>query len=125
MISERREIEFLTFHSYEKFEVSLGVMAVLDAVREANRLFTAGAPWKSPDRDRVDALVYLALETARVAALLLQPVIPEAAGNLLARLGVDATNVRAAAAREPTAMAGTKVTHAGPVIFPKVVVKPS
>ena len=60
---------------------------------EANRYFSAQQPWvlrkseSEADRARFRAVLYTTCEAVRIAALLVQPVMPESAGKLLDLLG--------------------------------------
>ena len=71
----------------------LGLEAIWQMLGAANRYFSAQAPWKlakstaATDRARFDAVLYTTLEVVRIAALLVQPVMPESAGKLLDQLG--------------------------------------
>jgi methionyl-tRNA synthetase len=49
-------------------------------------MFTALTPWASPDSTKA---VYYAYHSLRISAILLQPVIPSKASELLDRLGVE------------------------------------
>ena len=59
----------------------------------ANRYFSAQEPWvlrkseAAADQDRFRTVLYVTLEVVRVAALLVQPVMPSAAAQLLDLLG--------------------------------------
>ena len=60
--------------------------------REANRYFANAEPWKLAKSDpaRMGLVLYVTIETLRIAAILLQPVMPGAMGALLDLLGVAA-----------------------------------
>ncbi len=84
----------------------------------ANRYFSAQEPWvlrkseAAADQDRFRTVLYVTLEVVRVAALLVQPVMPSAAAQLLDLLGQpesqrDFTALRGAdRAGHPAARAG-------------------
>src|SRR6202011_1759482 len=65
--------------------------AVFDVVAKANRYFANSEPWKLAKSDpaRMRLVLFTTIETLRIAAILLQPVLPEAMGKLLDLLGVD------------------------------------
>jgi methionyl-tRNA synthetase len=65
-----------------------GIWAV---VAEANRYFTAEAPWglKKTDPERMETVLYVTAEILRQVAILAQPFIPEGAGKLLDLLNVQ------------------------------------
>lgn len=61
----------------------------------ANRYFTKQEPWvlrksaEAADQERFRTVLYVTLEVVRVAALLVQPVMPDSAAKLLDLLGQD------------------------------------
>jgi methionyl-tRNA synthetase len=71
----------------------LALEAVWLVLGAANRYFSAQEPWvlrksEAPsDQQRFGAVLYTTLEVVRVAALLIQPVMPDSAGKLLDLLG--------------------------------------
>lgn len=75
---------------------------VMEAVSEANRYFAAEEPWslKKENPARMGTVLYVTAELVRQAAILLQPVIPSGAGQLLDLLKVD-SNKRDFAALGP------------------------
>ncbi|SAM05230.1 hypothetical protein [Absidia glauca] len=76
---------------FEDREFNKGFTAIMDTLTEANKHFTDNEPWKLKDqdqKDRRDTVLYYALETCRVAGILLQPVMPTKMDELLSRLGV-------------------------------------
>lgn len=74
----------------------LGLEAIWLMLGAANRYFSAHEPWKlakseaAADHARFGTILYTTLEVVRIAALLVQPVMPESAGKLLDLLGQDA-----------------------------------
>jgi methionyl-tRNA synthetase len=79
---------------------------------EANRYFSAQQPWvlrkseSEADQARFRAVLYTTCEAVRIAALLVQPVMPESAGMLLDLLG-QAQDQRAFAAIGTRLVPGT------------------
>jgi methionyl-tRNA synthetase len=61
-------------------------------VAEANRAFAAAEPWalRKTDPERFGTVLWTTAEVLRQVAILLQPVVPEAAGKLLDQLAVPA-----------------------------------
>jgi len=59
-------------------------------VRAANRYFDSMEPWKlkKSDPDRMGDVLAVSLETLRCIAIAYQPFMPDAAGRMLALLGV-------------------------------------
>ena len=76
----------------ESFLIHLYVGAVFDVVAEANRYFANAEPWKLAKSDpaRMRLVLYVTIETLRIAAILLQPVMPASMGKLLDLLAVPA-----------------------------------
>jgi methionyl-tRNA synthetase len=91
----------------ENFLIHLYVGAVFDVVSEANRYFANAEPWKLAKTDpaRMRLVLYVTIEILRIAAILLQPVMPASMGKLLDLL-VVAPDARAFAALEAGAAAG-------------------
>jgi methionyl-tRNA synthetase len=92
----------------------------------ANRYFSAQEPWvlrkseAAADQERFGTVLYTTLEVVRVAALLIQPVMPESAAKLLDLLRQPAES------REFTAIA-TRLAAGTPLptpegVFPRYVV---
>ena len=91
----------------ESFLIHLYVGAVFDAVAEANRYFANAEPWKlnKTDPARMRLVLYVTIETLRVAAILLQPIMPGSMGKLLDLLSVPPA-ARSFAALETREAAG-------------------
>jgi methionyl-tRNA synthetase len=79
-----------------EFEVQamhLALEAIWRMLGAANRYFSAQQPWvlrkseSEADQARFATVLYTACEVVRIAALLIQPVMPESAGKLLDLLG--------------------------------------
>jgi methionyl-tRNA synthetase len=72
------------------FALNLYIGAVFEVVSETNRYFANAEPWKlvksDPARGRL--VLYVTIETLRIAAILLQPAMPQSMGALLDLLGV-------------------------------------
>jgi methionyl-tRNA synthetase len=94
----------------------------------ANRYFSAQEPWvlrKSDtpeDQDRFRTVLYTTLEAVRIAALLVQPVMPDSAAKLLDLLGQPADQRDFAAIATRLAPGTPLPTPVG--VFPRYVVDP-
>ncbi|KAF9974641.1 methionyl-tRNA synthetase [Actinomortierella ambigua] len=82
-----------TYNSYMKqCQVSRASAAVFDALAEANALFSQFEPWKlvkqQGEEAKVNEILWFSQETVRMAALLLQPIMPTKAAEILDRLGI-------------------------------------
>ena len=71
-------------------EVHNYLAAVMDAVSEANRYFASEEPWalKKENPERMGTVLFVTAELVRQAAILLQPVIPAGAAQLLDLLDI-------------------------------------
>ena len=79
---------------FEEMEFAAGVEDVMVNVRYLNRYFDESRPWelkKQGKKAELDVVLYICLEGCRMAALLLQPIIPQGAGRMLDQLGVPRT----------------------------------
>jgi methionyl-tRNA synthetase len=76
----------------EDLAPSQALAAVWDVVAEANRFLVERAPWSlagdPAKRDELAAVLYAAAETLRVVAVLVFPIMPEAAPKLWLQLGI-------------------------------------
>ncbi|WP_406814336.1 methionine--tRNA ligase [Mycobacterium sp. M23085] len=79
--------------SFDSQAMHLALEAIWLMLGEANKYFSAQQPWvlrkseSEADQDRFRTVLYVTCETVRIAALLIQPVMPESAGKLLDLLG--------------------------------------
>jgi methionyl-tRNA synthetase len=74
----------------QSFALHLYIGAVFEVVSEANRYFANAEPWKLAKSDpaRMELVLYVTIETLRIAAILLQPAMPASMGGLLDLLSV-------------------------------------
>jgi methionyl-tRNA synthetase len=74
----------------QSFGLHLYIGAVFETVAEANRYFANAEPWKLAKSDpaRMGLVLYVTIETLRIAAILLQPAMPGSMGALLDLLAV-------------------------------------
>ncbi|KAF8923062.1 tRNA synthetases class I (M)-domain-containing protein [Dissophora ornata] len=74
------------------YRTTHAIQAIFDMLAEANTNFSHAEPWnlvKNPDnKDRLDTVIWHALESVRMAALLLQPVMPQKAPEILDLLDI-------------------------------------
>lgn len=79
--------------SFESQAMHLALEAIWLMLGEANKYFSAQQPWvlrkseSEADQARFRTVLYVTCEAVRIAALLVQPVMPESAGKLLDLLG--------------------------------------
>ncbi len=103
-----------------------GLTAVWDVVGRANRYLVEKEPWqlaKDPGkREELASVLYAAAETLRILALLISPIMPEAAGRLWEQLGIGeslASQRLPGAVRWGELAPGTK-TAKGDSLFPRL-----
>jgi methionyl-tRNA synthetase len=79
----RRHMQSFALHHY--------IGAVFEVVSEANRYFANAEPWRLAKSDpaRMGLVLYVTIETLRIAAILLQPAMPASMGGLLDLLSVS------------------------------------
>ena len=114
------------------FRFHQGLQAVWELVGIANKYIVNNAPWvlaKEPDQaGRLDTVLYNLLETLRLLALVLRPVMPGAAAKMAAALGYDeddpAVTLLAEGGRWGLATAGCRLS-AIPALFPRLEVAKS
>ncbi len=74
---------------YDATAMHLALEAIWSVLGAANKYFSAQEPWvlRKTDEQRFRTVLYTTLEVVRIAALLSQPVMPDASGKLLDLLG--------------------------------------
>ena len=95
------ELKNACVEAFAKFTANMDEYRIADALehiftmlRRANKYIDETTPWvlaKDPaQKARLDTVLYNLLETIRWGAVMLQPIIPESAEDILNRLGTDA-----------------------------------
>jgi methionyl-tRNA synthetase len=103
----------------------LALEAVWSMLGAANRYFSAQEPWvlrksdTEQDQERFRTVLYVTLEAVRIAALLVQPVMPESAARLLDLLGATDRDFAAVGTRIAPGTALPKPEG----VFPRYVVE--
>ncbi|UCF79955.1 MAG: methionine--tRNA ligase [Acidobacteriota bacterium] len=101
------------FDSFDAYRFSDGLRALWALVAEVNRYIDASAPWQlskdSSKRAQLEKILSDAAEALRIAAVLLSPVAPGYAEEILKQLGVPA---KAEALREADASWGARLVGA-------------
>ncbi len=78
--------------AYENLQVSQACEAVLILVRAVNKYIDESAPWKlfkQEQQAEVEQILYAVLESVRLSAYLLSPVIPTTSSKIYQQLGFD------------------------------------
>ncbi|KAI6217936.1 Methionine--tRNA ligase, mitochondrial [Aphelenchoides fujianensis] len=74
---------------YDKQQFHRGLEAIAEVGNHANAFFQLHAPWKLKEGPEKQTILFIVCETARIASLLLQPIVPDYARRMLARLGLQ------------------------------------
>lgn len=77
------------YDSYNFYKVADNVIATL---HKANLFFETLKPWelkKNQQMEKLDVVIHLTLETLRISAILLQPLIPNVSKKLLDKINID------------------------------------
>jgi methionyl-tRNA synthetase len=110
----------------EGLEFHKALMAVWELINHVNRYVDQSAPWvlaRDPQKQsRLHTVLYYSLESLRIVAVLLDPIVPDASKELLERLGfkIPPSELRL----EPHATWGTlppdTTTRRGQALFPRI-----
>lgn len=105
---------------YGRQEFSLALEATWKVLHEANAYFAEQQPWvlRKSDPERMATVLWVTLEVLRRVALLIQPVMPDSAADLLDVLGVPGGAARTFASFDFVVPSGTALPAPTP-IFPK------
>lgn len=113
--SVREEFDRQAFHR--------GLEAIWKVVGDANRYVDAQAPWtlRKTDTERMATVLYVLADVIRHLAILVQPIMPDAASSMLDQLSVPADRRSFGALGSDHAVApGTELPKPSPV-FPRYV----
>ncbi|MBS3131329.1 methionine--tRNA ligase [Candidatus Woesearchaeota archaeon] len=85
---------FREFDEYmQEFEFNKAINLLWGFVRAVNKYLTDTEPWKIKDRERLATVIYNALEAARIIAIYLNPILPEASSEILNQIGQKIQNI--------------------------------
>jgi methionyl-tRNA synthetase len=89
-ISSALEVDFTA--SFHALQLSQAIEVWNQAVSACNQYIDEQAPWtlKKTDPERMQAVLMTLFRAIRELAIYIQPIVPEAAGNLLDQMGVPA-----------------------------------
>ena len=80
----------------EAFQIHKALASVWAVLNQANKVIDTTAPWalaKDPSQaKRLGTILYTLLETLRISAVLIYPVMPKASEKILAALGLEPSN---------------------------------
>ncbi|MBI2438583.1 MAG: class I tRNA ligase family protein, partial [Lentisphaerae bacterium] len=106
-----------------QMRLDLGLAAVAEAIREANRYLEKRQPWtlaKQAKHGELNTVLYYALETLRVVSGLLAPIMPAKMKELRQVLGLSAAEPSLAQPRAWGAMAPGTSVGAMVSLFPRI-----
>ena len=78
--------------AYDNLQLSQGCELILTLVRSCNKYIDDSAPWKlvkEGKQSQVEQILYGVLESVRLSAYLLSPIIPEISNKIYQQLGFD------------------------------------
>ena len=106
---------------FESFQISLALQETWELVRAVNQYIVRREPWtlaKKPDqRPLLDATLFHSADALRVAAALIDPVMPTAAGRIRGMLGI--TQESWTGLKGGTLQPGTRLGQTEP-LFPRI-----
>ncbi|KHJ43683.1 methionine--tRNA ligase family protein [Trichuris suis] len=78
---------------YDSMNFAQGISAVVTMVKQTNAFVQQNAPWKLVKvegcHERLNTVLYFAMQALRMASILLMPVVPALSGRILDRLGIE------------------------------------
>ena len=110
----------------EQLEFHKALMAIWEVINHVNRYLDHSAPWalaRDPEqKPRLHTVLYYSLESLKIVAVLLAPVMPDASREVLKRLGLKAEPLELRL--EQQAIWGTlkpdAATRRGKALFPRI-----
>ncbi len=109
----------------EAFEVHKALASVWEVLNQANKVIDTTAPWalaKEPAQaDRLGTILYVLLETLRVCAVLISPVMPRKAEKIIQALGLKPSDeLGIEAAKQFGRLASNNKTERIANLFPRL-----
>ncbi len=124
LLNELNRVPSRVAEYYDTHRFSDGIDAVMAVLRATNVYFDGAKPWvlaKRAGEDPVAAaklrtVLYTSFEALRLSGIMLQPVVPRVAAELLDRLGVELGEPRSTAALEFGRLDGETLGHGPPLV---------
>lgn len=88
LVQTLEELPECIFTYYDNKEIHNALDTLVDVIQLANRFFQYQQPWKLTSQDKINSILFLAYESVRMTAILLQPVTPGYSEKLLSILGI-------------------------------------
>jgi len=108
--------------AWHELRMSQGIETVIDCIRATNRYFDQMKPWelaKRGDTERLATVLVSALDSIRIASVLLTPVMPERMAELRRQLGLTSSPSLEEAERWDGFAEGHRLAE-GQSLFPRV-----
>ncbi|KAG0360842.1 methionyl-tRNA synthetase [Gamsiella multidivaricata] len=90
--SKLEQLPEMVDEAMSNYRTTHATQAIFDMLAEANAHFSHWEPWKlvkdPASKDRLDTVLWYAMESTRMAALLLQPIMPTKTSEMLDQLGI-------------------------------------
>jgi methionyl-tRNA synthetase len=102
LISKAEDLPESVLKYINDFQISSAIDEIILMVRQTNRFFDSNAPWKSAkagDMKTAGGVLYICSEVIRIIAILLYPVMPNKAMEILSVYGLDKTDLSLNSAR--------------------------
>ncbi len=123
------EIRSAVAQAYEKFDFSKALERIWTLIATVDKFIVERAPWKlaksqeEADRERLRETIFTAAEALRIVCVLVFPVLPHSAANILGQLGATSANLRFGDALWGGASLGRIGTITA--VFPRLDLKPT
>lgn len=93
MLEKLDELSTICKKHYENYQFHLVVDTVLAALHASNNFFEMTKPWELKNKDeestrQLETIISMAMESLRISATILQPIIPDFTNRLLNRLNI-------------------------------------
>ena len=92
-LSEKNNLKNSVFDKMEKLEIGLAIEDIFTFLRRTNKYIDETTPWalakEDSRRDRLETVLYNLLDAIRVAAILLQPYMPDTSEKIFKQLGIE------------------------------------
>ena len=92
-LSEKNNLKSSVFDKMEKLEIGLAIEDIFTFLRRTNKYIDETTPWalakEDSKRDRLETVLYNLLDAIRVAAILLQPYMPDTSEKIFKQLGIE------------------------------------
>ncbi|KAG1683166.1 Methionine--tRNA ligase, mitochondrial [Nymphon striatum] len=117
---------------FSEYEIYKAIQDIINCLRMINIFLQTQKPWTNKDNpskeSETETVLYTCMETIRICAILLQPIIPEISSKILWRLGIPENErlikglkcFTAVTSNEPAIHEGRKLPSDTMVIFPKI-----